>query len=457
MNQSYLPVVAVIGRPNVGKSSFVNRMSGRADAIVDPSSGVTRDRSYHEAEWNGRHFMLIDTGGVELSRDDTFQASIRAQAEVATRQADLIVLLVDGKAGLVQDDEELARLVKRADHSVPVFLVVNKVDTPNSESEIWPFFALGLGEPWALSATHGTGTGDLLDALVDALPQMHNESPPDEVREAIKVAIIGRPNAGKSSLVNRLSRADRAIVSDLAGTTRDAIDTHVSFDERDYVLIDTAGLRRKSLIDSDVEYYGFVRAMRAIDRCDVALLVVDAPVGLTDQDQRIASYATQRGCALVVLLNKWDLMKAEPGAEADTLDDRAESRETLLQRTTDRLGHVSWAEILRISALNGHNTHKVMEAVTLAYEHYIAQIPTSALNRLLTQLREFGHAPAQGTHRLRLNYVTQTHTAPPGFTFFCNMPQLVDDNFRRYLENRLREAFDLRGTPLTLKFKKKGS
>jgi len=298
-----LPIVAVVGRPNVGKSTFVNRMIQSQDAIVDAVSGVTRDRSYHRADWNGREFMLVDTGGIEFSGGDEFGASIRQQAVVAAREADAVVFLVDGSVGIAPGDEEVASLLRR--EKVPVFLAVNKLDTPGREEAIHDFWSLGLGQPWPVSALHGHGSGDLLDAIVESLPE--REAEPEEA--GIGVAIIGKPNAGKSSLYNKLLGVERAIVSDVAGTTRDAIDTVLERDGRVFRLIDTAGLRRKSRIDEPVEYYGFVRAMRAIDRADVAVLVVDAATGVTDQDQRVARFAEERGCGLMIALNKWDLLE----------------------------------------------------------------------------------------------------------------------------------------------------
>lgn len=432
-----LPIVAVVGRPNVGKSTFVNRIAQSEDAIVHQSRGVTRDRSYHKAEWCGTHFMLIDTGGIEIARDDAFQASIRAQAEVATQEADVIVFLVDGKVGMTTDDEEVAQLLKRA--KKPVFLVVNKVDTPGSEMETYEFWNLGLGTPYPVSATHGNGTGDLLDEIVKEIPQVE----PEEDDGALSIALIGRPNAGKSSLANKLTGTQRSIVSDVAGTTRDAIDTTVERDGVLYRFVDTAGLRKKSAIDEDIEYYGFVRAMRAIDRAEVALLVIDSTIGLTDQDQRIAGFAAERGCAMAIILNKWDLME-DP-----------EEKQRLLSHIEDRLSFISWAPIVRVSALTGKNTHKIFEVINTVYANYNKQVTTSALNRLLTEMRDFGHTINKNGKSLRLNYVTQTHTAPPGFTFFANFPQIIDDNYRRYVENRMRAAFDFSGTPLYLKFKKK--
>jgi len=432
-----LPIVAVVGRPNVGKSTFVNRIAQAQDAIVHEARGVTRDRSYHHADWNGKYFLLIDTGGIEAGNTDDFQTSIRSQALMAAEEADVIVFLVDGKTGLVPDDEQVARILKRTDK--PVFLAVNKVDNPVSESETYEFWKLGLDTPWPVSATHGHGTGDILDEIVACLP----ESEPDTETGIINVAIIGRPNAGKSSLLNRMSGVERSIVSDVAGTTRDAIDLAVERDGAKFRLVDTAGIRRKAAIDEDVEYYGFVRAMRAIDRADVALLVVDSTIGLTDGDQRIANFAQERGCALIILLNKWDAIED------------IEVKEDLVTRVNERMGFVGYAPVLRISALTGRGVDRIWGAISTVYANYTQQISTSQLNKLLTEMREFGHTKNQLGKSLRLQYVTQTRQAPPGFTFFANHPSMVDDNYRRYVENRLRERFDLTGTPVLLKFRKK--
>jgi len=435
-----LPIVAVVGRPNVGKSTLVNRLARTDDAIVHARAGVTRDRSYAQCEWNGRYFILVDTGGIEISSNDEFQLGIKTQAQMAIEEADLILLLVDGRGDVTSEDEQVARLIKRA--RKPVILVVNKVDTPGSLTETYAFYQMGLGEPIPVSATHGNGTGDLLDLVVEALPDAAREAPVDD---SIKVALLGRPNAGKSSLLNRLVGEERSMVSDVAGTTRDTLDTQITHHDRPYTLIDTAGLRRKGLITDDIEYYGFVRAMRALERADVAVLLIDASVGLTDQDQRITNFAIDRGCALVIAVNKWDLMRGEE-----------EQREELLERLEDRLTFASWAPVMRLSALTGRGVDLLLDTVEAAYDSAQQQITTSALNRLLTELRDFGHTVNRQGKTLRLNYVTQTHTGPPGFTFFCNFPALVDDSFERYLENRLRENFDLKGTPITLKFKKKG-
>ena len=433
-----LPIVAIVGRPNVGKSTMVNRLAENNEAIVHEMRGVTRDRSYHTADWNGRSFTLIDTGGIEMGSDDAFQSSITSQALAATDEADVIIFLVDGQTGINADDEEVARILRRSEK--PVLLAVNKLDSVKQEGEIWEFYQLGLGDPHPVSALHGTGTGDLLDVIVSLFPEDKVEE--DEL-DSVNVAIIGRPNAGKSSLTNKLTNNDRSIVSDVAGTTRDAIDTTVEHEGRYYTIVDTAGLRKKSVVHEDVEYYGFVRAMRAIDRAQVVLLVIDATLGLTDQDQRVAGMAAERGCAMVVLLNKWDLVE---GPEA-----KAEIRE----RIEDRLTFVGYAPVIAISALSGKNVHRIWDAIDTAYEQYSSVISTSRLNVWLQDIREFGHTISKGKRILKLKYVTQTGTEPPFFTFFCNHPDLIEPSFERYLENRLRQTFGFEGTPIRMKFKKK--
>lgn len=434
-----LPIVAIVGRPNVGKSTLVNRIAQTSEAIVHEMRGVTRDRSYHKADWNGIDFTLIDTGGIEMGDDDAFQGSIRSQAFEATDEADVIIFVVDGKTGINADDEEVARILRKSNK--PVFLVVNKLDTPNRTDEIWEFYQLGLGDPWPVSAVHGHGTGDLLDEVASELSKLDYDGKEDVA--AVNVAIIGRPNAGKSSLTNRLTDNDRSIVSDVAGTTRDAIDTLVEHDGEIYRIVDTAGLRRKSQIDEDVEYYGFVRAMRAIDRADVALLVIDGTLGLTNEDQRVAGYAAERGCAMAIILNKWDIVEGP------------EEKARIRERIEDRMTFVGYAPVVAISALTGKKVDRVWEVIDRAYEGYSRMIPTSQLNAWLAEIRETGHTVSKGKTILRMKYVTQTATCPPQFTVFCNRPDVVDDNYERFLENRLRATFDLEGTPIRLKFKKK--
>ena len=437
------PIVAVVGRPNVGKSTLVNRIAQSQDAIVHESRGVTRDRSYHDADWNGREFTLIDTGGIEpLKSDDVFAASIRDQALAGAEEADAILFVVDGSVGVTEEDETVARLLKRV--KKPTFLLVNKLDNPEREQErLWEFYSLGVGDPIPISATHGHGTGDLLDELIQVLPEETDDE--DPFPEALGVAIIGRPNAGKSSLFNRIIGAERSIVSDVAGTTRDAIDTIVERNGRAYRLVDTAGIRKKSTVYENVEYYSMVRGLRAIDRADVALLVIDSSVGVTEQDQKVANLAIERGCALVVLLNKWDLLP----------DDRA--REHVLETIDRRLTMAPWAEYLRISALTGRSVEKIWAYIDGAADRRAQKIPTARLNQFLTELREFGHTVVDGKRRLRMHYVTQTGTRPPAFTFFVNHPDLVNDTYQRYIENRMREKFDLKGTPIRLRFRAKSA
>ena len=435
------PIVAVVGRPNVGKSTLVNRLAETADAIVHESRGVTRDRSYHDADWNGRHFTLIDTGGIEpLKSDDVFSASIRDQALAGAEEADAILFVVDGSVGVTEEDETVARLLKRV--KKPTFLLVNKLDNPDREQErLWEFYSLGVGDPIPISATHGHGTGDLLDDLIAVLPEETVDE--DDYPDALGVAIIGRPNAGKSSLFNKIIGRERSIVSDVAGTTRDAIDTIVERDGRRYRLVDTAGIRKKSTVYENIEYYSMVRGLRAIDRADVALLVVDSSVGVTEQDQKVANLAIERGCALVVLLNKWDLLG----------DDRA--REQVMETVDRRLTMAPWAEFLRISALTGRSVEKIWAMVDSAAEHRAQKLSTARLNQFLTDLREFGHTVVDGKRRLRMHYVTQTGVEPPAFTFFVNHPDLVNDTYARYIENRMREKFELKGTPVRLRFRAK--
>ena len=434
------PIVAVVGRPNVGKSTLVNRLAQRREAIVHESRGVTRDRSYHDADWNGREFCLIDTGGIEsVKSKDQFAPHIREQALLACEEADVIVFVVDGKTGITDEDEEVARIVRRSDK--PVFLVVNKKDNPETEQDgLWDFYALGVGEPLPISASHGIGTGDLLDGIVSELPEEEEEPEDDSI---IRLAIIGRPNVGKSSLANRLAGKKRSIVSDVAGTTRDAIDTMIMWKGQPICLVDTAGMRQKSKVHEDVEYYSLLRGLRAMDRADVCLLVIDATVGVTEQDQKLANMAVESGCALVGLLNKWDLI--------DTEEKQAE----VAASVDKRMSFSPWIPFIRVSALTGRAIDKVLGAALAAAGARASEIRTSKLNDLLTRIREGGHSVSDKGRRLKIHYATQTGSKPPVISFWCNAPDLVDDNYERFIENRLRECFDLTGTPLRLKFRKK--
>lgn len=439
------PIVAIVGRPNVGKSTLVNRIAQTADAIVHQSRGVTRDRSYHEADWNGRSFTLVDTGGIEpLKSEDVFSASIRDQALAACEEAAVILFVVDGTTGVTEEDESVARMLKRV--KAPVFLLVNKLDNPDREGDnLWEFYSLGVGEPIAISALHGHGTGDLLDEVVALFPEEDDLPAEPSDPNSLSVAIIGRPNAGKSSLFNKIIGFDRSIVSDIAGTTRDAIDTIVERDGRRYCMVDTAGIRKKSTVYENIEYYSMVRGLRAIDRADVALLVVDSTTGMTEQDKKVANLAIERGCALVILLNKWDLLK----------DDR--EREQVMETVDRRLTLAPWASVLRISALTGRSVEKIWALIDAAAAARASKVSTSRLNQMLTEMREFGHTVVDGKRRLRMHYVTQTGTKPPTFTFFVNHTDMVNDTYRRYIENRMRAAFDFKGTPIRLRFRKKDS
>jgi GTP-binding protein len=441
------PIVAIVGRPNVGKSTLVNRLAETNEAIVHEMRGVTRDRSYHKTDWNGREFTVVDTGGIEMGSEDEFQANITQAALSATQEADVVLFVVDGRVGEQADDVEVARILQRS--KVPVFLVVNKMDNIQMEENLWEFYSIGLGEPYPVSALHGNGTGDLLDAVVRALPSPNlngegeDESTFDDSGPIINVAIIGRPNAGKSSLTNCMTGETRSIVSPVAGTTRDAVDTLVEHDGKTYRIVDTAGIRRKSKIDESVEYFSFVRAMRAIDRADVALLVVDGTLGITNEDQRVANYAAERGCAMAILLNKWDLVEG-PEAKADIRDG-----------VEEKMQFVKYAPVLATCALTGKNVHRVWDLIDECFANYTGKLSTSKLNAWMSQIHELGHTVTQGKTVLRIKYVTQTGVRPPAFTFFCNRPDVVTDNYERFLENRMRTAFDLTGTPVHFRFKKK--
>ncbi|AEB07020.1 ribosome-associated GTPase EngA [Coriobacterium glomerans PW2] len=437
------PIVAVVGRPNVGKSTLVNRLAQTSEAIVHETRGVTRDRSYHDADWAGREFTIVDTGGIEsLKSEDVFSGSIRDQALAAAEEAAVILMVVDGRTGVTEEDETVARLLRRVDK--PVFLLVNKLDNPDREGErLWEYSSLGIGDPLPISALHGHGTGDLLDEVVALLPDEEREV--DPFPDALGVAIIGRPNAGKSSLFNKMIGSERSIVSDVAGTTRDAIDTIVRRDARLYRMVDTAGIRKKSNVYENVEYYSMVRGLRAIDRADVALLVVDSSIGVTEQDQKVAALAIDRGCAVVVLLNKWDTLGEE------------RLREQVMASVERRFTFATWAGVLRTSALTGRAVEKVWGMIDVAERARETKISTSRLNQFLTDLREFGHTVVDGKRRLRMHYMTQTGTKPPTFTLFVNHVELISDSYRRYIENRMRAKFGFGGTPIRLRFRKKDS
>ncbi|QUC02203.1 ribosome biogenesis GTPase Der [Atopobium sp. oral taxon 416] len=436
-----LPMVAIVGRPNVGKSTLVNRLSQTKDAIVHESRGVTRDRSYHFCDWNGRQFTLIDTGGVEVQKSgNVFASSIREQVIAACKEAQVIIFLVDATCSVSEEDEEVARIVRRSPK--PIFLVANKCDNPAREPDLWEFDALGVGQARAISANHGYGTGDLLDDIVAVLPAEMTGNDEDDV-DTLNIAVVGRPNVGKSSLTNDLLGKRRSIVSDVAGTTRDAIDTVFERDGQLYRLVDTAGIRKKNTVHEDIEYYSMIRGLEAMDRADVVLLVIDSVDGVTEQDQKIAEMAIDRGCGMVILLNKWDLVRD------------SQARQEVTRSVQKRLSFAQWAETLRISAKTGRGVDKVLDLANKAARARDITISTAHLNRAMIEIRKSGYTVVKKNKRLKVNYITQTGHRPPVFTIFCNMPELVSDNYRRFIENRLRGAFDLKGTPIRLRFRRK--
>ena len=429
--------VAIVGYPNVGKSSLVNRLCGTRTAVVHERPGVTRDRNEVPCEWNGRSFVMIDTGGVDLRDGDPLAGSIRDQARAALADAELAVLVVDARAGLRPGDEELADLLRRA--RMPVVVAANKCDTVADLPLAAEFHRLGLGDPVPVSATQGLGTGDLLDRIVEQLP----ESEPDEEPGAIRLAVIGRPNVGKSSLVNRFLGQQRVIVSDKAGTTRDAIDVAFEVNGRRMVLIDTAGLRRQAKVTESVEYYTSLRSQRAAERADVAMVVCDATDGVTSQDLRVAELAMKTGCATLLVLNKWDLA----GDEVDLDHERARVATKLRLRP----------RVLTASALSGRNVQRLLaEAITLG-DRMHGRIPTPELNRFLGEIAAARQPPARQGHRLKLLYMAQIDISPPRFAIQVNSRDRVTRDYAYYLENRLRERYGLDGIPLVIDFVTRGS
>jgi GTP-binding protein len=429
---SRLPVVVIIGRPNVGKSTLVNRILQRRAAVVDEQPGVTRDRREFAAEWQGNHFLLIDTGGWELNPGEELTMNIREQAEAALGGADVAVFVTDATAALVDDDQGVARMLLRS--GVPFVFAANKVDGPRQEENLDELWALGLGEPMPISAQHGRGTGDFLDALVDKLPVFDDDM--DREPRLARLAIIGRPNVGKSTLLNQLVGTERVLVSDVPGTTRDPINMVVELDGEPFEIIDTAGIKRRTKIKDDVEFYAVLRAREVLADADVALLVVDGTKGATHQEQRLAEEIRDAGTGLVVLLNKWDVISD---------DERARTEDSV----ADRLAFVAWAPVLRIAARTGSRLHRLPAAVRAVLENRRQRIPTSELNRLIRQWQEAHPPPVKKNKRPRIIYATQTSTEPPSIVLFVRGGDVGDD-YLRYLENRLREEYDFMGTPLFL-------
>jgi len=430
--------VAIVGRPNVGKSTLLNRIVGRREAIVEEHPGVTRDRKEVTASWSGKEFTLVDTGGW-LASGGALDSMVSRQSEQAIAEADVVLLVVDATVGLTDDDDRVAALLRGRDESVLV--VANKVDDASHESIIWELLGLGLGEPFPVSALHGRGTGDLLDRLIDLLPDPHDDGeatgeadPPGE--RIIGVSLVGRPNVGKSTLFNRLTGEDRSVVHDQPGTTRDAIDTVVDTDHGPVRFIDTAGMRRKARIDEGTEYYSLVRALRAVDGADVSLLIIDATEGVTHQDQRLAERVDAAGCPIVVLLNKWDLCDAE-------------QREAAVEQVGDRLHFIGGAPVLRISALTGRNVDRLWPALAESVEEYRTRVPTRRVNEVVRAAQAAHPAPGG----VRILYATQGATDPPTFTLFSNRE--VPRTWLRYLERRLREDLGLGATAMKLRVRRR--
>jgi len=430
--EGLLGTVAIVGFPNVGKSTLVNRLTESRAAVVHETPGVTRDRKELVCEWNGKRFLLIDTGGVDIAGTDPITRSIAEQAKAAVAEADLVLFLTDARAGITPGDEELAQIL-RAAHK-PVLLVANKIDDPDQDALAFEFHRLGLGDPFPLSAAHGHGTGDLLDSIVARLPGFGHATRPGIT--AIQVAILGRPNVGKSSLLNALLGEERVIVSDQPGTTRDAIDTVFRRGAREFVFIDTAGLRRKRRQRQGIEYYSELRALAAAERADVALVLVDASEGVVDQDLRVADVARKAKCSTIAVLSKWDV------SEVEIEDVRARLGERLRQRPP----------VLTVSAKTGRGIARLLDRIETQFDKHSARIPTGELNRFLAELREVREAPARNGRRLNLLYGTQVHARPPRFRFFVNDPSLVTRDYGYWVENQLRDRFALQGVPVAIDF-----
>lgn len=429
------PIVAIVGRPNVGKSTLFNQIGKKRVSIVDDMPGVTRDRIYLDAEWLNQEFTMIDTGGIEFDESNHILYSMRQQAEIAMDEADVILFLVDGRAGLTTSDEEVAKILRRT--KKPVVLAVNKIDSPQLEANIYEFYSLGLGDPIPLSATNVMNLGDLLDAVVAAFPE-HQAEEKDE--DEISIAVIGRPNVGKSSLVNQLLGEERVIVSDVAGTTRDAIDTHFVKDDMKFMLIDTAGMRRRGKIDEPVERYSVMRSLRAVDRADVVLLMINAFEGITEQDKKIAGYAHESGKGVIIVVNKWDIFPDK--TDKSTLE--------FTEKLREEIGFLQYAPILYASALTGQRVTRVTELVKYVAEQQSMRIKTSVLNELIRDAVSINPPPMHRGRRLKILFMTQADIKPPKFIIFVNDPDLMHFSYLRFIENRLREMYGFEGTPIRL-------
>jgi len=429
-----LPLVAVVGRPNVGKSTMVNRIVARGEAIVEEKPGVTRDRNYFTASWRGRNFRIVDTGGLDPESEHELTKAIGKQAMLAVQEADLVLMMVDAAEGVTAADQEVAQAIRRT--GKPVILAANKVDNQRQEDEAVEWYSLGMGDPWPVSAMHGRNIGDMLDVIVESLPEAHEEE--TESSEETVVAIVGRPNVGKSTLFNRLLKEERSIVSDLPGTTRDAVDTRLESEGKSYRFIDTAGWRRRSKIKEGVEFYSLVRVWRAIDRSQVVLLVVDASQGITEQDKKIAARIKEDGRACAVILNKWDLVKKGGDPQAAYQDIREE------------LAFVAYAPFLRVSALTGSGVSRILPWVDVIKSNWESRIPTAQLNHFLHRVLAQNPPPTRKGKRLQMYYITQARSSPPQFVFFVNRPQIASPAYERFLERKIRETFGFEGVPVRI-------
>ncbi len=430
-------IVAIVGRPNVGKSTFFNRLIQRREAIVDAVSGVTRDRHYGKADWNGKEFTLIDTGGYVQGSDDIFEQEIDRQVELAIDEADAIIFLVDVEAGVTGMDEDVAKLLRRVDK--PIFLAVNKVDNHQRSADAVEFYALGLGEYYCISSVNGSGTGDLLDAVVEVLPE--EVEPEDDLP---RFAVVGRPNAGKSSFINALIGEERYIVTDIAGTTRDSIDTKYNRFGFEFNLVDTAGIRRKKKVREDLEFYSVMRSVRAIEHCDVCILIFDASRGFDGQVENIFWLAHRNNKGVVILANKWDLVEKS----THTVRDYTKQIKKAIEPFTD-------VPILFVSVLEKQRIYKAIETAVQVYKNRTKRITTSRLNEVLLPIIENQPPPAYKGKYVKIKFITQLPTPYPQFAFFCNLPQYVRDPYKRFLENKLRENFDFNGVPVTIFMRKK--
>ena len=435
------PIVAIVGRPNVGKSMLFNKLTGQRTAIVEDTPGVTRDRIYGTCDWNGREFQVVDTGGIEPSTKSEMLQFMRRQAEIAIETADVIVMVTDVKTGMTAADQDVANMLLRS--KKPVCLAVNKCDSVGpTNPDVYEFYALGLGDPIEVSAIHGHGTGDLLDFCVEHFPP---ETEEEEDEELIRVAIVGKPNVGKSSLLNRILGMERVIVSDVAGTTRDAIDSYFENEFGKYCFIDTAGMRRKSKVDDAIEKYSNMRSINAIDRCDVCLILIDANEGVTEQDTKIAGLAHEAGKACIIVANKWDTVEKE----TKTMDEKT------AQIRRD-LSYMSYAPILFLSALTGQRVGKLFEVINAVANNAAMRITTGMLNNILEDATARVQPPTDKGRRLKIYYMTQVDIKPPHFVIFCNDARLFHFSYQRYLENQIRAVYGMEGTPIRITIRQKG-